>query len=98
MTPANWTLDHDMTRINVIDDAGRVIAVIPRQGRFYDEALLLAMRIAALPALAHAVVVGRDAVDAVVSEMTVGDRFSNAGQGALDALPILRDAAAKARA
>ena len=98
MTDASWTLDHDMTRINVIDDAGRVIAHVPRQGRSYDEVLSIAMRIAALPALADAVVAGRDAMDAIVSEMTVGDRFSNAGQSAIDALPILRDAAAKARA
>ena len=94
----DWKLDHDITRINVIDDAGRVMATVPRQGRTYEEALSLAMRIAALPTLTHAVVVGRDAVDAVISEMTVGDRFSNPGQGVIDALPVLRDAAIKAGA
>ncbi len=98
MSDTNWTLDHDVTRINVIDDTGRLIAHVPRQGRSYEEALSIAMRIAALPEMARAVVAARDAVDAVISEMTVGDRFSNAGQGAIDVLPILRDAAAKTRA
>jgi hypothetical protein len=94
----DWKLDHDMTRINVIDDAGRVIATVPRQGRTYEDALSLAMRIAALPTLTRAVVAGHEAVDAVISDMTWGERFTSAGQGVIDALPVLRDAIVKARA
>lgn len=33
-----------------------------------------------------------DALEEVASEMTVGDRFTDAGQGVLDAINICRDA------
>lgn len=88
-----WLLDHDMSRINVIDVDGRVIAVVPRQGKTYDEALSIAMRIAALPIIVDAVKAGRYAAEEVTSAMTVGDRFTNAGQSLIDALPALRAAA-----
>jgi hypothetical protein len=88
----SWYLDYDVTRINVIDASGYVVAAVSRENRTYAEALSVARQIAALPTLMHAMNVGLDAVEAVTSQMSVGDRFSDAGQSAIDALPVLRAA------
>jgi hypothetical protein len=42
--------------------------------------------------LLAALLIALEALEQVSSEMTVGDRFSNAGQSVLDALDPVRDA------
>lgn len=52
--------------------------------------------IAAAPELLEAAEAALKALEAIADEMTVGDRYTNAGQHLLDALTPCRDAIAKA--
>lgn len=52
--------------------------------------------IAAAPELLDALRNACKALDAIAAEMTVGDRYTNAGQYLIDALPEARAAIAKA--
>ena len=52
--------------------------------------------IAAAPELLEALQIALSAIEQTTSEMTVGDRFTNAGQSLLDALNPCRDAISKA--
>jgi len=53
--------------------------------------------IAAAPDLYEALETASKALEAIASEMTVGERYTNAGQYLLDALEPVRAALAKAR-
>jgi hypothetical protein len=56
-----------------------------------------ALLIAAAPELLEAAQTALSALESIANEMTVGDRFTNAGQLLLDALEPCRAAIAKAR-
>ena len=64
-----------------------------------EEAIAAWNRCAALQsqevqALRDALKVANDALESISNEMTVGDRWTNAGQSLLDALPVTRNALA----
>ena len=66
----------------------------------YDELVVSeadANLIAAAPELLEAAQTALSALESIANEMTVGDRFTNAGQLLLDALEPCRSAIAKAR-
>lgn len=60
------------------------------------EAEANARLIAAAPELLEALQIALSAIEQTTSEMTVGDRFTNAGQSLLDAFNPCRDAISKA--
>ena len=62
----------------------------------HPNAAEVAKLMASAPVLLEAVKKAEKALDAIADDMTVGDRWTNAGQHLLDALPILRAAIERA--
>lgn len=86
-----------------IDDAnGDLDARIPSEAwrAFVDVRAALLYEVTQMgakeaPGLLNALKVALSALEAISEEMTVGERYTNAGQHLVDALPTLRDALAK---
>ena len=104
-TPGPWSVYEDANKVAA--HGAKHLISSSAYGDYYTESLTDergeffnpadARLIAAAPELLGALEGALKALEGVANEMTVGDRFTNAGQGLLDALMPARDAIAKAK-
>lgn len=96
-TPGPWEIDWNISRLD-IHASGQLVATLRRSTKdgapTYDdaEAKANAGLIAAAPDLLEALRGALKALEAIGYEMTVGDRYTNAGQYLTDALIPAREA------
>lgn len=102
-TPGPWEAHFDESYFVTGPDLGRVAMMMNLKGKYGlcgrrsgNESAANCRLIAAAPDLLEALQLAHKALDAIANEMTVGERYTNAGQYLLDSLEPSRVAIAKA--
>ena len=94
-TPGPWTQD-EYGSVKTPSGETLLVEGVALAGRSTEETRANARLIAAAPDLLAALKLAFQALDAIGDEMTVGERYTNAGQYLIDSLNPARDAIKKA--